>query len=58
MSKPSPSPTPAPDPAAVQRLRLVRQAMTKPANPTPPRTQTVQGFKAWLSAHPSRRNGK
>lgn len=56
MSKPSPAP--ASDPTAIQRLRLVRQAMTKPATPTPPRTQTVQGFKAWLSAHPSRRIGK
>ena len=56
MSKPSLEP--ASDPTTIQRIRLVRQAMTKPATPTPPRTQTVQGFKAWLSAHPSRRFGK
>jgi hypothetical protein len=56
MSKPSPAP--ASDPTAIQRLRLVRQAMTKPPNPTPTHTQAVQGFKAWFSAHPSRRISK
>jgi hypothetical protein len=56
MSKPSPAP--ALNATVGQRIRLIRQAMTKPATPTPPRTQTVQGFKTWLSAQPSPRIGK
>ena len=72
MSKPSPEP--ASDPTTIQRIRLVRQAMTKPATPTtiqqmPPGYQSqhnsasrqhqpatpIQGFKHWLTQHPTRR---